>query len=181
MKKPDILFDNLNLSGIPDDIIKDKLWLRCMEWALQSRSKDQRYGALVILNGEIIGEGRNRRRGEKEKFPFKSSYFIHAEQSAVADAIKNRGEEGIDGATVYVAGILVPDKRPLVRKDSRRGSSCRVCTPLYPKYNLSIAFISALGWITYSGVDAFQNALDNGKHMKDKNMKIRDFRKSVSL
>ena len=52
-------------------------------------------GAVVVKNGEIIGEGRNRREEKK-------SALSHAEIEAISAANKTLGDWRLDGASIYV-------------------------------------------------------------------------------
>src|SRR5262245_66438821 len=92
------------------------MWLRCLELACNSRSENQRYGAVVVLDGKVIGEGWNRLLGKGEPFPFKTTFFLHAERAAIGDALLRTGRKDLSGATIYVAGFLMPDARVLVRR-----------------------------------------------------------------
>ena len=52
-------------------------------------------GAVVVKDGVIIGEGRNRREEKK-------SALSHAETEAISAANRNVGDWRLDGATIYV-------------------------------------------------------------------------------
>lgn len=52
-------------------------------------------GAVVVKDGVIIGEGRNRREEKK-------SALSHAETEAINAANRNVGDWRLDGATIYV-------------------------------------------------------------------------------
>ena len=52
-------------------------------------------GAVIVKNGEIIGEGSNRREEKKNA-------LSHAETEAIADACKKTGDWRLDGSTLYV-------------------------------------------------------------------------------
>lgn len=52
-------------------------------------------GAVIVKNGEIIGEGRNRRREDR-------TAVSHAEISAIDAACRNIGDWRLDGCTMYV-------------------------------------------------------------------------------
>jgi tRNA(Arg) A34 adenosine deaminase TadA len=102
-----IAIADLNLGIIPQAVRDDALWLRCMALACRSRSEKQRYGAIVILNGQVVGEGWNRLLQKGEPFPFRTTFFLHAERAAIGQAIQHLGSlESIHGASVLVAGLL---------------------------------------------------------------------------
>jgi len=41
-------------------LVKDKFYNRCVNLAKTSKSKGERYGAILVKDGEILGEGYNR-------------------------------------------------------------------------------------------------------------------------
>ena len=52
-------------------------------------------GAVIVKNGEIIGEGYNRREEKKNA-------LSHAETEAISAACEKTGDWRLDGATIYV-------------------------------------------------------------------------------
>lgn len=77
------------------------------------RSGDQPYGAVVVLDGQIVGYGPSR-------VVLDSNENAHAERVAIRDAQKRLGRERLDGA------ILVSTSRP-----------CGICQPV--AYRVGIA------------------------------------------
>jgi tRNA(adenine34) deaminase len=61
---------------------------------LSQRLNEVPVGALVVLDGQIVGEGFNRRE-------LKTSVLEHAELNAIKAASKNLGRWRLKGATVY--------------------------------------------------------------------------------
>lgn len=175
-----LTFGDLDLSGIPDIVLKDGLWRRCISLALQGGSKNQRWGALVIVEGEIVGEDRNRllSRGE---LPRQRSIFAHAERNAIGRTLQVRDASTIRGGIVHVAGFLVQERRPLVRRGKVLGATCSNCSELYPELGLSVAFISDTGWVVVPGAQAYAVALENSARLKDARMPVREHRKRISL
>jgi len=55
---------------------------------------DQSYGAVVVLDGDLIGEGPSRvvKLGDPD---------AHAEREAIRDAQRRLGRQGLDGAVLY--------------------------------------------------------------------------------
>ena len=85
-------------------------------------------GAVVVENGEIIGEGRNRREADK-------SPSAHAEIIAIESAAKRRGDWRLSGCSLYVtlepcpmcAGAIINariDEVVFGAFDKRAGSCC---------------------------------------------------------
>lgn len=84
-------------------------------------------GAVVELNGKIIGVGRNTR--EMEKNP-----LGHGEINAILDACKNLGDWRLDGANLYVtlepcpmcAGAIINSRisRVIYGADDKRNGAC---------------------------------------------------------
>lgn len=160
MSKQNLVFSDFKLSTVPEAVRTNDYWQRCIELALQGRSENQRYGALVVLDQKIIGEGRNRLLGRTEVFPFRTSFFLHAETSAIGAAILNVGEKNVAGATVYVSGFFVQEKKFLIIR-KKVTNTCLSCSRLYQKFGLQAAFMTKDGWVDYSGEVALKNALEN--------------------
>ncbi|MDQ7055516.1 MAG: nucleoside deaminase [Persephonella sp.] len=76
---------------------KDELFLEeAYKEALKAYSLDEvPVGAVVVMDGEIVGRGFNRRITD-------SSAISHAEIIAIEDACKKTGSWRLDGATLYV-------------------------------------------------------------------------------
>lgn len=69
---------------------------RALELANEARSHGEvPVGAVIVLNGQVIGEGYNRR--EKDQSP-----LAHAEIFAIANAARQLGQWRLEGATLYV-------------------------------------------------------------------------------
>ena len=69
---------------------------RALELAAQAAEHgDVPVGCVIVKDGEIIGEGRNRR--EEDKSP-----LAHAELAAITDACRSHGDWRLKGARLYV-------------------------------------------------------------------------------
>ena len=69
---------------------------RAIELALEAKEAGEvPVGAVVVRNGEIIGEGRNCREA-------KGLAISHAETEAISAANKNTGDWRLDGCSIYV-------------------------------------------------------------------------------
>jgi tRNA(adenine34) deaminase len=74
----------------------DERWMqRCLELAQQAAAADEvPVGALVVLDGVVVGEGRNRVEAQR-------SPLAHAELEAVQQALATVGEKRLPGAALY--------------------------------------------------------------------------------
>jgi tRNA(adenine34) deaminase len=81
-----------NTSTIRDD----ERWMqRCLELAQQANDADEvPVGALVVLDGVVVGEGRNRVEAQR-------SPLAHAEMEALQQALATVGEKRLPGAVLY--------------------------------------------------------------------------------
>lgn len=171
------------MSFVPPVVFRDLRWHQCIRMALQSKSKDQRYGAVLVLpTGANGGRGRNRRLGRDEPCPFKTSFFLHAEADAIRSALITLGREKVRGSTVYIAGFLPPERRPLIRRLHMidRGS-CLSCATLYVRYDLSVAVMTEYGWEVLPPERALWNAKCNKTRDSRNGMTRREFRRFISL
>ncbi len=76
---------------------RDAAWMDiALEYAaVAARAGDVPVGAIVVLDGRIIGVGENRRE-------LAADPVAHAEIVALRDACRNAGRWRVDGATLYV-------------------------------------------------------------------------------
>ena len=84
-------------------------------------------GCVIVRNGEVVGQGRNRRETAK-------TALGHAEIEAIADACKNLGGWRLWECTMYVtlepcpmcAGAIINARIPLVvwGGDDKKGGAC---------------------------------------------------------
>lgn len=177
-----IRFEELDLSFLPPLVLDDEHWRRCMELALQSGSENQRYGALVLADGQVVGEGFNRLLKRGEPFPFRTTFFLHAERAAIGDAMRKLGTTNLEGATVLVAGFLVGARRPLVRRAGNEDKgSCVQCAGLYVRFGLSVSLMSERGWVELPGQRAHANAVATTAERKRLGVSTAEFRRSISL
>ncbi len=113
---------------------------RAMELADQAaRHGDVPVGCVIVRDGEIIGEGRNRReeRGDAT---------AHAELEAIRDACARTGSWRLHGCTLYVtlepcpmcAGGIVNARIDTVRyaaRDEKAGCCCSVLNLFEERFN----------------------------------------------
>ena len=96
-------------------------------------------GCVIVRNGEIVGQGRNRREAEK-------TALGHAEIEAIADACKRLGGWRLWDCTLYVtlepcpmcAGAIINARIPRVvvgAKDEKYGACGSVCDLFSMNFN----------------------------------------------
>jgi hypothetical protein len=183
MSKQKFAINDLDSSFMPERISDDQRFQLCLRLALQSGGKDQRYGALVVKDEQVLGDGGYNRLLQKgEPFPFKTTFFLHAERAAIGSAIMQYGSEYLSGATVYVGGLFVDSKRPQIRRTNMIDKgSCVQCARLYVKFGLSVAFMSEGGWVVLSGEQSLNNAIRNSAAIKAEGINKAQFRRSICL
>ena len=173
---------DLDLSIVPESLRKDYVYKECIRLATQSRSENQRYGAVIRVRSSFphLGAGFNHRLPKGETCPFKTSFFLHAEADAIRDALTRWHFIHLAGATLYVAGFLPRERRPLIRKRNKLSmGSCPSCAKLYLQYGLEVAIPSSIGWVRRSGLEALQTAQVTEGYLKREGISKRDFRKSI--
>ncbi len=159
MSKQHVEYSDLDLSDVPQIVIEDEHWQKCIHLALRSKGKEQRYGARIISpGGEILGEGWNRSLlagGRMERFPFRTNFMLHAEIAAMEDAIWKYGEKALKGAILYDAGFFVDERKPLIRR-GRPTNTCVRCTKHYVQFGLLCAHHVRRGLVNLSGRNGIQ-------------------------
>ena len=130
----------------------------------------------------MIGEGWNRLLGRNEPFPFKTTFFLHAERSAIGSALEKIDAKSLEGATVYVAGFLPRERRPLVRKMSMiHTGACAQCARLYMRFGLKVAYMAADGWMRKDARTALADAQNNEQAIRKAGISKKEFRKAMCL
>jgi hypothetical protein len=179
---------DLNLGIVPALALKDPIWQKCMGWAVQGRGKEQRYGALCVKGSKILGGGRSRLLGRSEPFPFKTTFFLHAERSAVGAALLNQQSLGTTGSTdlagsiIYVAGFLVKEKRPLIRRAGFENMcTCVQCAKLCCRFGLSVAIMTEHGWVLATGEENLHHASANLAMIRRRKVSTTEFRTIICL
>jgi len=123
---------------------EDRIVLRAIELARQSKSQRARFGALVVASdGRVIGEGWNRQSTKAERRAIGVGIIIHAEQTAIAQALRN-APEAFDGARVYAVG-LSKDGRSYAQK-IEPAFACPVCARTLERFRLSVMSSSRKGF-----------------------------------
>lgn len=99
-----------------------------------------RMGAVIVKNKRIIGSGKNSRKSHPLQRLFSKSDLkiaLHAEISAIVDALRNHDEQELVGATIYVARVLKNGSRAIAKP-------CPICERAIKAYG-----IEAVHWTDY--------------------------------
>ena len=118
---------DLDLSFVPEIALQDSLWKECMQLALKSGGKEQRYGALVVSGGKIVGRGWNRLLKKGEPFPFKTTFFLHAERAAIGNAMITLKTEDLSSASAIPLSGVRPRSTPAHAVSAPGFTSNTVC------------------------------------------------------
>ncbi len=70
---------------------------------------DEPYGAVIVLNGAVVGRGRSRVVTDRDQ-------SRHAERVALKDAQERSGRKRLDGAVIYSSSIPCPYCQPVLAK-----------------------------------------------------------------
>ena len=128
-------------------ILQDNLYIECIGLAQLSKSSKQRYGSLMVKDGEILGYGYNRSVahpsfGKLERVIYQG-YSNHAEIEALNDALSNG--KNVQGAEIYVGGYFPKINNLLFLKNEY---TCLRSLPILEKFNISKINVPApTGWI----------------------------------
>lgn len=151
---------------------RDPVYQRCLELARKPKSSIMRFGALIIKDGRIIGEGWNRRVRKGEKPPFPVGYAYHAEQAALADAI-NSGYDPSDAA-MYIAGEFADGSTYL---PTERFFTCVTCANKLVQFRMQV-FIPVIDH--WEGMTA-EEAQASAKELKKRGTPVVEERTRLSL
>jgi hypothetical protein len=161
------------------NIINDPIYRECIHLAHQSKAEGERYGAVLIKNGEILGRGYNRGIAHA-KFKLdrilKQGYANHAEVEAMNDALIN-GKD-IRFAKIYVAGYFNKTKTLFFKKEF----TCMRCIPYFEKYEIENIYVPIpSGWRERNIEDCKVDALQFKGGTHDKRLKALIGNYNVSL
>jgi hypothetical protein len=184
----DLSLNDLNLGIVPAAALKDPIWQKCMDWAVLGHGKEQCYGALCMKGNKILGGGRSRLLGRSEPFPFKTTFFLHAERSAVGAALLNlqshhtTSSADLSGSIIYVAGFLVKERRPLIRRAGFENMcTCVQCAKLCCRFGLSVAIMTEYGWVISTGEENLSHASVNLAMIRRRKVSTTEFRSIICL
>ena len=92
-----------------------------------------RMAAIIVKRKRVLGKGMNSRRSHPfQKLMSKSEVKIalHAEISAIIDALKNNEEQALRGATIFVARVLKNGSRAIAKP-------CPICERAIKAYGIT--------------------------------------------
>jgi deoxycytidylate deaminase len=142
-------------------LFQDKFYQECIHYALQSKGKQERYGALVVHDGEILGGGYNRAIAhpawsKKLERVIRQGHTNHAEIEALNDTVMNN-TINVVGADIYVAGYFQPTKQIFFQNKF----TCVRCPPILKKYGIKNIYIPSInGWKKRPIDEALEEAKD---------------------
>jgi hypothetical protein len=141
---PAVLSEEPAASDQPSQLGEDAIVYRGWQLARCSKSQRARFGALVVdRNGRIIGEGWNRQSTKIERRLLGVGIIIHAEQVAVAQALRKVGGS-LEGARVYAVGIS--KDAALYAKKIQPAFACKICARTLERFRVAVMSSSARGF-----------------------------------
>jgi tRNA(Arg) A34 adenosine deaminase TadA len=93
-------------------------------------------GAIIVKRKRVIGKGMNTRRSHPLQKIFSQSDLkiaLHAEISAIIDALRNNEEEELKGATIFVARVLKNGSRAIAKP-------CVICQKAIEAYGIKATY-----------------------------------------
>lgn len=93
-------------------------------------------GAVIVKNRRVIGSGQNSRKSHPLQRLFSKSDLkiaLHAEISAIVDALRNHDENELRGSTIFVARVLKNGSRAIAKP-------CPVCERAIKAYGIEAAY-----------------------------------------
>lgn len=148
---------NRNTGG---PILNNDFYVECIRLAELSKGTDQRYGSLLVKDGEIIGRGYNRAIAHpsfpKLKRIIYQGYSNHAEIEALNDALMKR--RGVKNSEIFVGGFFPKEKGLLFLHNE---FTCMRCIPILASYNVSkINVPTPKGWVSKNMDEALEEAAE---------------------
>ncbi len=135
---------------------QDEYGKLCLYMAKQCNT-DVGFGAVFVdRNGFLAGIGRNRRATDRDRrmIPH-TDYAIHAEQSAILDAIR-RGYN-VECGQVYVLGLsLKGTSKGKLTTRTERIFICSKCPHVFTKYDVSVNIPYITGWMNIPANEAME-------------------------
>ena len=137
------------------DYINDKYGKICLELADQCKT-DVGFGAVLVKDNKILGTGRNRLSTKQDRNLLSHvDYAIHAEQSAIVDALLK--EYDIYDSQIYVLGLCLRGKnKGNLTVRTERIFVCSKCPHSFVKYNISVNIPHVTGWMNISSSEAME-------------------------
>lgn len=95
-----------------------------------------RMAAIIVKRKKVLGRGLNSRRSHPLQKLFSKSdvkIALHAEISAIIDALRNNEEEELKGATIFVARVLKNGSRAIAKP-------CIICERAIKAYGITATY-----------------------------------------
>lgn len=93
-----------------------------------------RMAAIIVKRKKVLGRGMNSRRSHPLQKLFSKSDLkisLHAEISAIIDALRNNEEDELKGATIFVARVLKNGSRA-------KAKPCEICQRAIDAYGIRV-------------------------------------------
>lgn len=147
----------------PYNYEQDKYGKLCLSLAEQCKT-DIGFGAVLVKNNKIIGQGRNRLASKEDRGIVPCvDYAIHAEQSAILDAI-NKGYNVTNGQIFVLGKCLSGKNKGKLTTRTERVFVCSKCPHALLKFNVSVNIPHITGWMNIPPMEA----LEIGKKIANK-------------
>lgn len=156
-------------------ILQDEFYRKCINLATHSKG-NERYGAILVLDNKIIGEGYNRaivhpalKRLDRK---IRQGMANHAEIEALNDALSK--ENKTENSEIYVAGYFPSSERLFFKTDY----TCVKCIPHLITCGIqSISVPTPEGWRKKNVEEAYEEAkkFTHGTHQKRLEAMIGEF------
>jgi tRNA(Arg) A34 adenosine deaminase TadA len=95
-----------------------------------------RMAAIIAKRGRVLGKGMNSRRSHPLQKLFSKSdvkIALHAEISAIVDALRNNGIEELKGASIFVARVLKSGVKA-------KAKPCEICQRAISAYGITAIY-----------------------------------------
>jgi hypothetical protein len=114
------------------------------------------FGAVFVKNNKILGKGRNRLATDKDRLMIpRTDYAIHAEQSAILDAIENGYD--VRNGHIYVLGMcLLGKNKGRLTTRTEKIFVCSKCPHVFLKYNIGVHIPHVSGWMKLSAEESLE-------------------------
>jgi len=121
---------------------------------LKQSNTNPKAGAVIVFNNEIISSGFAYKAAEQSSVGGKDPLLVHAEESALMQALKNGVD--INGADIYV--LLVKDNDEI--RYTEGSYCCVVCSRLLTQTGIkNIFYPTPTGWVKESVEKMFEKAI----------------------
>jgi hypothetical protein len=135
------------------DYYNDKLGKRCLKLAQNCKS-DIGFGAVLVKNGRVIGEGWNRWATDYDRSKMRYvDYAIHAEQACILNAMDKGFKPS--GGQVYVLGIALKGKnKGKLTTREEKVFICKKCPHTLETFGVTVNIPHVSGWMNMTPDEA---------------------------